>query len=358
MAGVSHQLRGATCALTASLLVAACSQTISAPVLRPLPIAVAVDGVTHRVPSGTSLGELIGHLGLHAQPGRLLSVSGRVLDPHRDRGDILLNGLHGVRSTTLRSGDIVTVADAVDVTEGTARVVSDLAGLHPMVPQRTLATYPMQQVDVVGRISRELVSTDLRRTGTGTVPGAVALTFDDGPWPGQTREVLRVLHRYRARATFFMVGDLVARYPGIVRDVVRAGMSIGDHSWSHPSAPAFADLEVHRLATEVIETADELRRHGAEPYLFRPPGGSYDDDVLQQARQAGMRTVLWDVDPSDYLESRTKRDLAAFVLRRVRPGSIVLLHDGGGDQHATIGALPAIIKGIRKMGLRLTAIPR
>ena len=174
----------------------------------------------------------------------------------------------------------------------------------------------------------------------------------------QTRQVLKILHRYHAQATFFMVGDLVERYPGIVRDVQVAGMPIGDHSWSHPISPPFARLPAHRLASEVLETADVLRRTGVEPYLFRPPGGSYDDDVLREARQAGMRTVTWDVDPSDYRADRTKKELATYVLRHVHPGSIVLLHDGGGDQHATIGALPMIIRGIRKMGLELTTIPR
>jgi peptidoglycan/xylan/chitin deacetylase (PgdA/CDA1 family) len=190
------------------------------------------------------------------------------------------------------------------------------------------------------------------------VPGEVALTFDDGPWPVQTRQVLKILHRYHAKATFFMVGNLVERYPGILRDVQHAGMPIGDHSWSHPIEPPFNELPPHRLATEIADTADLLRRKGVTPYLFRPPGGSYDDDVLRQAKQDGMRTVTWDVDPSDYLASKTKKELATYILHRVRPGSIVLMHDGGGDQHATIAALPLIIKGIRKMGLELTTIPR
>ena len=356
MAGNSHHLRVAACAL-AALLAAGCTDPVTVP-LPPPPVSITVNGAPHLVQPGTTLEELIEHVGLHAEPGRLLSVGGDVLDPHRERGDIIINGLHGTMRFVLRSGDRVAVVDGTDVTEGTKRVTNDLPGLRPAVPQRTLATYPMRQVDVVGRISGEIVSTEFRPTGKGRVPGKVALTFDDGPWPSQTREVLKVLHRFDAKATFFMVGDLVQRYPGIVRDVQRAGMPIGDHSWSHPIDPPFAKLRPHRLATEVIETANELRRKGVEPYLFRPPGGSYDDDVLREARQAGMRTVMWDVDPLDYREDRTKKELATYVLRHVRPGSIVLMHDGGGDQHATIGALPMIIKGIRKMGLDLTTIPR
>jgi peptidoglycan/xylan/chitin deacetylase (PgdA/CDA1 family) len=354
MAGISHHLRVAACAL-AAVIVVGCTEAAPPP---PPPVSVTVDGAAHSVDPGTTFGELIQDLGLHAAAGRLLSVTGRVLEPRRDPGRILLNGVERIRSTPLRTGDAVTLVEGTDTTEGTKRVVNELPGMHPTVPQRTLATYPLKEIDTVGRISGQIASTEYRTIGKGHVPGEVALTFDDGPWPVQTRQVLKILHRYHVRATFFMVGNLVERYPGIVRDVQRAGMPIGDHSWSHPIEPPFNELPPHRLATEITDTADLLRRKGADPYLFRPPGGSYDDDVLRQAKQDGMRTVTWDVDPSDYLASKTKKELATYVLRHVRPGSIVLMHDGGGDQHATIGALPMIIKGIRKMGLRLAVIPR
>jgi peptidoglycan/xylan/chitin deacetylase (PgdA/CDA1 family) len=354
MAGISHHLRVAACAL-AALVVVGCTEAGPPP---PPPVSLMVDGTAREVPPGTTFGVLIRDLNLHADAGRLLSVGGNMLDPRRDPGRILLNGAEELRSTPLRSGDTVTVLEGTDSTEGTRRMVNKLPGMHPTVPQRTLATFPLQEIDIIGRISGEIASTRFRTTGKGKVPGKVALTFDDGPWPVQTRQVLKVLHRYHAKATFFMVGNLVERYPNIVADVHRAGMPIGDHSWSHPIDPPFAKLPPHRLTTEVVETADELRRKGVSPYLFRPPGGSYDDDVLHEAREAGMRTVTWDVDPSDYLDSSTKKDLAKYVLNHVRPGSIVLMHDGGGNQKATIGALPMIIKGIRKMGLKLTTIPR
>jgi peptidoglycan/xylan/chitin deacetylase (PgdA/CDA1 family) len=355
MAGISHHLRVAACALAATIVVG-CTEAPPPP--PPPRVSLTVDGNPREVAPGTTFGELIHDLGLHADSGRLLSVSGRVLEPRLDPGRILLNGLESPHATALRDGDAVVLAEGTDSTEGTKRVVDDLKGLHPAVPQRTLTTYPMREIDIIGRVSGEVASTRFRPTGKGKVPGKVALTFDDGPWPVQTKQVLKVLHRYHAKATFFMIGNLVERYPGIVQDVRRAGMPIGDHSWSHPLEPPFAELPPHRLTTEIVETADVLRRAGDRPYLFRPPGGSYDDDVLREARRAGMRTVTWDVDPSDYLASKTKKELATYVLHHVRPGSIVLMHDGGGDQHATIAALPLIIKGIRKMGLELTTIPR
>ena len=355
MAGSSDRVRVAAFVAVA-LVAVGCTDTAEFP-RPPTRISLTVNGVAHRVEPGTTFGELVEHLDLHPRPGRLLSVGGSVLE-RLGGGDILLNGVHGLRTAALYADDWVTVVHGRDVTERTERVSNALPGLHPAVPQRTLATYPMKQVDIVGRVSGEIASTEFRRTGDGEIPDAVALTFDDGPWPVQTRRVLEVLRRHDAPATFFMVGYLVQRYPAIVRDVVLAGMPIGDHSWSHPSDPPFAELPARTLASEVLETADELRRAGAEPYLFRPPGGSYDDEVLLEARRAGMRTVTWDVDPSDYRADRTGEELAAYVLRHVQPGSIVLMHDGGGDQRATIRALPPIIKGIRRMGLELTVIPR
>jgi len=358
MAGNPFHRIVAACAAAALVAVGCTDAGTSSSPPAPPPLAITVNGVSREVPPGTTLGALIAELDLQAEPGRLLSVSGFVLERRIDRGDITINGLHGRHAAALRTNDRVEVVDGEDRIEGTRRVVTELPGMHPTVPQRTLAVYPMKEVDVVGRISGEVVSTEFRPTGRGEIPGAVALTFDDGPWPVQTRQVLKVLRRYHASATFFMVGDLVERYPGIVSDVQQAGMAIGDHSWSHPIDPAFAKLPPHRLTTEVVGGADQLRRSGVEPYLFRPPGGSYDDDVLREARQAGMRTVTWDVDPRDYRDDSTKKELEQYVLRHVQPGSIVLLHDGGGDQHATIGALPSIIKGIRRMGLELTTIPQ
>ena len=355
MAGNTLHLRAAACVLSVLLMIGCGGPTVPAP---PPPVSITVDGAAQNLLPGTTLGALIHAMQLHASTGRLLSVTGTVLDPRRDPGAIELNGMDAPRQTALVTGDAVTVVDGEDDIEGTKRVSTMLPGMHPGVPQRTLATYPTKQVDTVGRVSGEVASTEFRSIGKGHVPREVALTFDDGPWPVQTRRVLRVLKKYKVHATFFMVGNLVDRYPGIVRDVERADMPIGNHSWDHPIDPPFADLAAHRLQTEVQDTSVALQGAGADPYLFRPPGGSFDDDVLREVRQDGMRTVTWDVDPQDYVGTKSKKDITKAVLSHVRPGSIVLMHDGGGDQSATINALPSIIKGIRKMGLKLVTIPR
>ncbi|HEV8563344.1 MAG TPA: polysaccharide deacetylase family protein [Actinomycetota bacterium] len=217
----------------------------------------------------------------------------------------------------------------------------------------------MRRIDVVGRTSDEIKSRVYRPIGKAKVPGKVALSFDDGPWPKHTRDVLKVLRHHHVRATFFMIGQNVERWPGIARDVVEAGMVVGNHSWDHVQDPLFAKIRPHRLRTELTDTNGALVELGVKhPYLFRPPGGSFDNQVVQEARRQGLRVANWNVDPRDWRSSRTAMQIAHWVLAHVRPGSIVDLHDGGGNQKATVRALPKIIKGIRKMGLKLVAIPR
>jgi peptidoglycan/xylan/chitin deacetylase (PgdA/CDA1 family) len=332
--------------------------TPSPPVLPP-PIAIAIDGVAHQVAPGTTLGTVARAFDLKPVPGRLLSVSGAVLEPKGQPGQLLLNGAVADRFTELATGDAIVVLDGLDRVEGTRRVTDVLGGRRPTNPQYSLRTWPMKEIDVVGRASGEITSTVFRPVGKSKVPGRVALSFDDGPWPKYTRDVLNVLRHHHVHATFFMIGRNVERWPGIARDVVDAGMVVGNHSWDHVEDPPFAKIGAHRLQTELADTDDALRKLGVKhPCLFRPPGGSVDDAVVQEARLQGLRVVNWNVDPQDWRSSRSARQIAHAVLSHVGPGSIVDLHDGGGNQRATVRALPMIIKGIRKMGLRLVAIHR
>jgi peptidoglycan/xylan/chitin deacetylase (PgdA/CDA1 family) len=104
------------------------------------------------------------------------------------------------------------------------------------------------------------------------------------------------------------------------------------------------------------QTRDALAAAGVRCGLFRPPGGSYGPSTLAIAGSLGMRVVLWSVDPADWTDGIAPKTIVQRVLSNLRPGSIVLLHDGGGDQTATVKALPAIIKGIRKRHLAFVAL--
>jgi peptidoglycan/xylan/chitin deacetylase (PgdA/CDA1 family) len=182
-------------------------------------------------------------------------------------------------------------------------------------------------------------------------PLPVALTFDDGPWPNSTAQILTILIQHQAQATFFVVGRQVQRYPELVRQELAAGMAVGSHSWSHPQP--FDRLPAARIRDEITHGRRALTPLGVRPVGFRPPAGAASAIVLATAQRLGERTVLWSVDPADWQPGLTADQLIWRVLAAARPGAIVLLHDGGGDRSATVAALPAIIDGLRRLGLTL-----
>jgi peptidoglycan/xylan/chitin deacetylase (PgdA/CDA1 family) len=265
-----------------------------------------------------------------------------------------VNGRTIPPSTALTDGDRVSIVDGRDHTESTRRIVR-MVGRRVGNPERTLDVYPTRQITVVGTESGLIASRTEVSLGPGVAPRAVALTFDDGPWPGSTSRLLRVLHRFHVHATFFMVGQQAAAYPQLVRRVRRAGDEIGNHSWDHPET--LAHLSDRQVTGEIRHASSALAAQRVHPTLFRPPGGWFNDALVQQAREQGLRLVTWDVDPRDWRSDVTARQIARAVLSHVHAGSIVLLHDGGGDAAHTIKALPAIIRGIRKRGLGFVTVP-
>lgn len=187
-------------------------------------------------------------------------------------------------------------------------------------------------------------------------PGApvVALTFDDGPWPGQTEQILGLLAERRCPATFFMIGQQVERWPGIVQAVARAGQPIGNHTYSHRRLDtASADV----VEWEILHASNLIQEITAtRPVWFRPPGGNISQQVYVSAEHAGARAALWTVDPQDWDADMTTDQIIGNVLSTVRPNAIICLHDGGGDQVRTIAALPAIIDGLRAQGYEFVTL--
>jgi peptidoglycan/xylan/chitin deacetylase (PgdA/CDA1 family) len=193
-------------------------------------------------------------------------------------------------------------------------------------------------------------------TRSGAVRGGpprreVAFGFDDGPWT-ETPEFVRMLERAGVRATFFMIGrQVTAAYRPMLLRELRDGDVLGDHTWSHPDLTRSSEARSQLLRTlEVIRGLT-----GYTPCVFRPPYGAYDTSVLRTARSLGLATVLWNVDPADWAEPGTGAILQR-VLAQVRPGSIVISHDGGGTRSQTLAAYPEIIRTLRSRGYRIVTV--
>jgi peptidoglycan/xylan/chitin deacetylase (PgdA/CDA1 family) len=303
------------------------------------------------------LGRAIEALGVRPPAGNLIDVRGDVLQAAVFPGRLLLNGRHVARTTRLHEGDRISFVAGRDRVERLQHERRPVAGGISGNPQGRLMRTPGVEIIVRGAVSHKVISTRFQATGGPVrVERAVALTFDDGPSPVDSPRVLEILHRLHARATFFVIGFLVDAYPEIVLREHRAGMAIGNHTYNHPEVPPFGRLPRRLLDAEIELGAKSLARIGIATRLLRPPAGSTSARVVRAAEAAGERVVLWSVDPVDWPAGVTAAQIRQRVLKAVQPGSIVILHDGGGDQSATVAALPGIIKGIRRKGLRLVPL--
>ena len=181
----------------------------------------------------------------------------------------------------------------------------------------------------------------------------VALTFDDGP-SGYTGQVLDILDRHGAKATFFIVGRSAEHNTALVRRTVESGHEIGNHTWSHASLVGLAKAARH----QEVEGANDLVRSavGHQPRLFRPPYGAMRPGTNREVRRAGLLPVVWSVDTRDYEPGVTAKLLIARIHASLRPGSIILLHDGGGDRRKTVAALPKILDEIERQGYRAVTV--
>lgn len=174
----------------------------------------------------------------------------------------------------------------------------------------------------------------------------VALTFDDGP-SSYTEVFLDVLRDRHAHATFFEIGQEVPGRAATLRRILREGHELANHTTHHGSYPDYLDMAA---TNALIRGATHF-----QPCLFRPPGGAVNSAVVDAAARAGMKTVLWDVDPADWTNPGSGA-IYSRVVGAVAPGSIVLMHDGGGNRAGTLAALPRIVETLRGRGYRFATV--
>jgi peptidoglycan-N-acetylglucosamine deacetylase len=230
-------------------------------------------------------------------------------------------------------------------------------GRGPASDRATAAVAPPRRTprpDPQGRAIDRLVEAEVAVGHADDRVRAVALTFDDGPGR-DTMAIVRALRALRARGTFYVIGRQIDEEPEALRAIVRSGSAIGNHTWSHPDLRTLSDEAIRE---QVAATRDAIRRvAGVDAVTLRPPYGGLDTRVLGALAPLGLATVLWDLDPDDW-RGLPADAITRHVLDEAHPGSIILLHDGGGDRAQTLAALPAIVRGLRARGYRLMTVPQ
>lgn len=184
---------------------------------------------------------------------------------------------------------------------------------------------------------------------------AIALTFDDGPDPAYTPQILDILKQHHVHATFFVVGSQVARHPSLIVREIQEGHEVENHTYTHQN--------LRRKSIQVIEQEIETTQQVIAPLthrratFFRPPGGYYNDEVMEAARHEGCKVVLWswDQDSEDWRDLGTTR-IVKRVVRNADDGDIVLLHDRGGNRKQTVEALNRILTLLQEQGFHFVTV--
>lgn len=242
----------------------------------------------------------------------------------------------------------------------TAIAVTGLLGISMLLPASLADPKPPIQKqqspkeEVTGPIFSpppQLQGKIIRKVQLGGKEKAIALTFDDGPWPITTFQVLNILRQNNIKATFFWIGRNLKKNPEIARQVVAEGHAIGNHTWHHwyfhmNSATAAAEIE--NTSNLIYDTT------GVKTLLFRPPGGFLNNGLVAYARSKNYGIMMWNSEPGEFRPRNTVTAYVRNVLNLATPGGIILLHD---VHPKTVEALPQIITGLRQRGYKFVTIP-
>lgn len=188
----------------------------------------------------------------------------------------------------------------------------------------------------------------------------VALTFDDGPDPRYTSEILKILKRSKVKASFFLIATNVQKYPKLACQIAQEGHDIGNHSFNHGNLLVSRESALKKNVIKANEVITEIT--GIQPLMFRPPRGLYNKDMLKLVSDLGMKVVLWNLSSLDWRGTKPRK-IAKIILEKARGGDIILFHDGGNlvynreiSHQNTVRALPQVIEGLVKRGYEIVPL--
>jgi peptidoglycan/xylan/chitin deacetylase (PgdA/CDA1 family) len=315
-----------------------------------LPGSISVNGRVVPLAGLDTVGAALSKTEAHIPSGRLLSVvRHHPLGSDQQGGAVLVNGTAADLEASLHDGDHVVTVPGPDTLEPTRTAVEPY-GLH-LVAGLEVGGHPgtarVTRGAVSGEVLKRVVLTAASK-GRLSSPRQIALTFDDGPNPVWTPKVLALLARAHVHATFCLIGRQAVQYPELVRAIVAGGHTLCNHTFDHdehlPSRPAAVQRQDLVKAQQAITKASG----GVVPRLYRAPGGSWSPQVEQLARGLHMTPLKWNVDPRDWAKPGTNA-IIAVTLAQLRPGGMVLLHDGGGGREQTYAALAFLLNRLPQL---------
>lgn len=346
--------------------------------------SVTINGATQTVDAGSTLQTAIDKGYASPQAGDLIAVDGSVATPGGgDPFEATVNGASTTDPTApLPRNGTVEFQDGNDVnetyTEATETIPHDTSGgtdvnsttaywagsIHVCSEgedgERVTRTGDVSGKTVT-KVTKQPVAAGYHVYSANTNGDKViALTFDDGPWPTTTSEILDILKENDAKATFFEIGNQVAENADVVKRIHAEGHQIGSHTWDHASGSGrgvdltrmTADEQVQEVEKGFQAIEDTL---GTQVnHVLRAPGGNYHGEIIGTLKDKITAEIGWDVDTEDW-----RKPGAAAIERAIlsaKPGNVVLMHDGGGDRSETVEALKAALPQLKAQGYKFVTI--
>ena len=284
-------------------------------------------------------------------------VTGQPLAERMDPPKIWRNRTPAAMTARLAEHDRVRVVDGADFVEPVTESVVPIAPAPP--PDVEFAVWSLGTPGVatrrVGQMSGQTADNVVTPPQPAApTPGPVVLfSFDDGPEPQSTPQILDILRDHGVKAVFCLVGIQIHKFPDLVKRIHDEGHALCDHTESHDMYMSTKPTDY--AASQIDAPFDEIKTiTGAAPTYYRGPGGDLSPFIIGEAHRLGMRVLGWSIDSMDY-----RRRGAGIIQNRIigglNPGAVVLMHDGGGDRSQTVAQLPSLIDRVRAAGYTLVA---
>ncbi|WP_322353760.1 polysaccharide deacetylase family protein [Paratractidigestivibacter sp.] len=350
--------------------------------LNPPFYGVTVNGTEQTVNYGTTVAQCIEKGYAAPTAGNLIAVDGSIAQQGGGEAfSATVNGNAVDGSYSLKKGDDVQISDGADkdeeYTETTETVSPGVSGTN----YSTLSSYYLGSIHVyssgedgektvkTGTVSGKTVEEITKQpidAGYNTYNAnvgdekVIALTFDDGPWATTTTEILDILKENGAKATFFQIGNQIADMPSIEKRIVEEGHQVGTHTYDHASGTGqgvnltFMSAEEQRIEISKGFAAIEETLGTTVTHIMRAPGGNYYGSLIDNLKDLVVAEIGWNVDTEDW--SRPGADAIAQAILSVKPGQVILMHDGGGDRSQTVEALRTALPQLIAQGYKCVTI--
>ena len=344
--------------------------------------SVTVNGAEQTVNTGTTVEQCIEKGFASPAAGNLIAVDGSIAQQGGGTAyTATVNGNEVDGSYAVKKGDDVQISDGADVDEEYTETTEAVAHGTSGTDYSTLSSYYGGSIHVysagedgektvkTGKVSGKTVEEVTKQpvdAGYNAYVAnvgdekVIALTFDDGPWPTTTSEILDILKENGAHATFFQIGNQIANMPDIEKRIVEEGNQVGTHTWDHASGSGqgvnLTFMSASEQREEITKGFDAIESvlGTSVTHVMRAPGGNYYGSLVDNLSDLVTAEIGWDLDTEDW--SRPGASAIEQVILSVKPGQVILMHDGGGDRSQTVEALRTALPQLVAQGYKCVTV--